>query len=221
MRRAAHSIAAEFQMTIAAIPLTGFDDRFLAGPLTAEHRRELSTARDRSRAIRKTARVAAFNGWTTAIIAAASAPFSLTSPVSFVLTVAIALVAFNEFRGRKRILNFDPSGASILGWNQLIFLAMITAYSLWMLYSSLNDSGSVSDELKGYVDLDATLGSSGGFAGLYKQIVVCLYGGVIGLSALFQGGTAFYYFSRRRHIEDFVAETPAWVRDVQRDSLRA
>jgi hypothetical protein len=102
-----------------------------------------------------------------------------------------------------------------------MFLGMITAYSLWMLFSSLNDSGSVSDELKGYVDLDATLGSSGGFAGLYKQIVIYFYGGVIGLSALFQGGTAFYYFSRRRAIEDFVAETPAWVRDVQRDTLPA
>ncbi len=79
----------------------------------------------------------------------------------------------------------------------------------------------MSDELKGYVDLDATLGSSGGFAGLYKQIVIYFYGGVIGLSALFQGGTAFYYFSRRRAIEDFVAETPAWVRDVQRDTLPA
>jgi hypothetical protein len=208
-------------MTIAAIPLTGFDDRFAGGPLTADHRRELTMARDRSRIIRKTARVAAFNGWTSAIIAAASAPFSLTSPIAFVLTIGIALIAFNEFRGRKRVLNFDPSGASILGWNQVIFLALITAYSLWMLFSTLNDTGSVSDELKGYVDLDATLGSSGGFAGLYKQIVIYFYGGVIGLSALFQGGTALYYFSRRRAIEDFVAETPAWVRDVQRDTLPA
>ncbi len=208
-------------MTIAAIPLTGFEDRFAGGPLTADHRRELTIARDRSRIIRKTARVAAFNGWTSALIAAASAPFSFTSPIAFVLTIAIALIAFNEFRGRKRVLNFDPSGASILGWNQIIFLAMITAYSLWMLFSTLNDTGSVSDELKGYVDLNATLGSSGGFAGLYKQIVIYFYGGVIGLSALFQGGTAFYYFSRRRAIEDFVAETPAWVRDVQRDTLPA
>jgi hypothetical protein len=208
-------------MTIAAIPFEGFENNFAAGPLTAEHRRELSTARDRSRVIRKTARVAAFNGWTSALIAAASAPFSFSSPIAFVLTIGIALIAFNEFRGRKRVLKFDPTGASILGWNQIIFLGLITAYSLWMLFSTLNDTGSVSDELKGYVDLDATLGSSGGFAGLYKQIVIYFYGGVIGLSALFQGGTAFYYFSRRRAIEDFVAETPAWVRDVQRDTLPA
>jgi hypothetical protein len=209
-------------MNIAAVPLAVFQDRSLAGPLTADHRRELSDARDRARVIRKAGRVAAFNGWTTALIAAGSAPFSLTSPVAFALTVGIALVAFNEFRGRKRLLKFDPSGATLLGWNQVIFLAMIIAYCLWMLHANLNDSGAVSDELKGYVDLDSALGSSaGGFAGLYKQIVLIFYGGVIGLSALFQGGTAVYYFSRRRHVEDFVAETPAWVRDVQRDTLPA
>ena len=46
-------------------------------------------------------RVAAFNGWTTALIAAASAPFSFTSPVALALTVGLAVIAFNEFRGRK------------------------------------------------------------------------------------------------------------------------
>jgi hypothetical protein len=42
---------------------------------------------------------------------------------------------------------------------------------------------------------------------------------VIALSALFQGGTAFYYFGRRRLIEEYVAETPAWARDIERETL--
>ena len=126
----------ESAMTIAAIPLARFEDRSLTDPLTAEHRRELSAARDRAKTIRKAARVAAFNGWTSAIVAAFSAPFSLFSPVGLALTVGIALVAFNEFRGRKRLLNFDPSGATLLGWNQLGLLAMIVAYCLWMMQAS-------------------------------------------------------------------------------------
>ncbi len=73
----------------------------------------------------------------------------------------------------------------------------------------------MSSELKGYADLDSVLGSAGGFEGLYHSVTYALYGSVIGLSALFQGGNAFYYFTRRRHIEDFVAETPEWVREVQ------
>ena len=213
--------AHEKAMTIAAIPLGRFEDRLLADPLTLDHRRELSSARDRARVIRKAARVAAFNGWTTALIAALSAPFSIFSPVGLALTAGLGFVAFNEFRGRKRLLNFDPRGATLLGWNQLGFLAMIVAYCAWMWYSSINSSSTLAAEMSAYADLDAALGSSGDFEALYQQIVVAVYGGVIVLSALFQGGTALYYFSRRRHVEDFIAETPAWVRDVQSGTLPA
>jgi hypothetical protein len=85
-----------------------------------------------------------------------------------------------------------------------------------MLYTSFTESSALSTELKGYAELDEALGAAGGFESLFKQIVLYFYGGVIALSALFQGGTALYYFSRRRLIEDYVAETPEWVRDVQR-----
>ena len=203
-------------MAIAAIPLTRIEERLTSDPLSVEHRRELAAARDRSTSIRKAARVAGFNGWTTALIAALSAPFSLFSPVGLLLTAGITFVAYNEFRGRKRLLNFDPSAARLLGWNQLGLLAMITVYCLWMLYASFNESSALSAELKTYAELDEALGAAGGFESLVKQIVLYFYGGVIALSALFQGGTALYYFSRRRLIEDYVAETPEWVRDVQR-----
>jgi hypothetical protein len=190
------------------------------GPLNVEHRRELVAARDRSTPIRKTARVAAFNGWTTALIAALSAPFSLFSPVGLALTVGIAFVAFNEFRGRKRLLAFDPSGASLLGWNQLGFLAMIVAYCLWSMYSGVSIDTSLPPELHS-ADMEALLAQSGGIGdlldpGFINKLVVYFYSGVIALSMLFQGGTALYYFSRRRLVEEYVAETPEWVRDVQR-----
>jgi hypothetical protein len=184
-------------------------------PLSATHLQELADARYRAKSICKAARVAAFNGWTTAAIAALSVPFVLYDPSSLVLTVGLSIIAYNEFRGRKRLLKFDPTAATLLGWNQLGLLAMIVVYCLWSLYSNLGDSGAMSSELKGYADLDSVLGSAGGFEGLYKSVTYGLYGSVIGLSTLFQGGNALYYFTRRRHIEDFVAETPEWVREVQ------
>jgi hypothetical protein len=206
-------------MSFAAYPTTRIPEALLSDPLSAEHRRQLSAARGRGKVIRKAARVAAFNGWTTALIAAASAPFSLGSPVGLALAAGIAYVALNEFRGRRRLLNFEPRGATQLGWNQLGLLAMITAYCLWTLHTSLAETGEVAAQLHSYAELDAVLGSTGGFERLYKQIVLYLYGGVIGLSMLFQGGTALYYFSRRRHVEEYVAETPDWVRDIERGSL--
>ncbi len=213
-------------MTIAAIPLTRLEDRLQSDPLTSEHRRELSAARDRGKVIRKAARVAAFNGWTTALIAAVSALiavvsglFSPTSPVALALTAGLTVVAFNEFRGRKRLLNFDPRGATLLGWNQVGLLAIIIVYCLWSMYSGTHGSGELEKELNDLGDLNAALGMSpGGLNDLTSLIAVAFYGIVIVLSVLFQGGNALYYFTRRRHVEEFVAETPAWVRDIERGS---
>ena len=83
-------------MTIAALPLTRVEALSLDNPLTAAHRRELAAARDRAKSIRKAARVAAFNGWTTALIAALSAPFAIVSAIGMALTVGMAFVAWND-----------------------------------------------------------------------------------------------------------------------------
>ena len=60
------------------------------------------------------------------------------------------------------------------------------------------------------------LGSLDEFDYLYKVLVVAVYGTVIVLSAIFQGLNAFYYFTRRKHVEAYVQETPDWVLDLQR-----
>ncbi len=190
-------------------------------PLSVTHRRELTAARDRAKSIRKAARVAAFNGWTTAVAAALSAMFILFdhSGVAIAITLGLLIVAYNEFRGRKRLLSFDPNAATLLGWNQLALLAMVVMYCLWSLYTSLGGASTMATELKGYAELDSVLGSVGGFEELYKTITLAVYGGAIGLSVLFQGGNALYYFTRRRHVEEFIAETPQWVREVQGGSI--
>jgi hypothetical protein len=197
---------------VQAAALAG--DPSVANPFSAVHRRELASARDRAKTIRKAARVAAFNGWTTVLIAVCSGPFALFDITTLAITVLLSFVAFNEFRGRRRLLQFDPSAATLLGWNQLGLLAVIVAYSLWSLHTNTGDTGALSAQLQSYGDLDSVLGATGGFEGLYKTVTYAMYGGVIGLSLLFQGGNALYYFSRRRHIEDFNAETPEWARDV-------
>jgi hypothetical protein len=204
---------------VQASPLSG---ALLAdNPLSVAHRRELTAARDRAKTIRKAARVAAFNGWTTGAAAIFSAMFLLVdrSGIAIAITVGLSVVAYNEFRGRKRLLNFDPSGATLLGWNQLGLLAMIIVYCLWMLSGSSAEAASVlSSQMKSNTEREL-LSMAGDLEGLYKTATLAMYGGVIVLSLLFQGGNALYYFTRRRHVEDFIAETPQWVRDVQGGSI--
>jgi hypothetical protein len=188
------------------------------GPLTPEHHRELSLASERARPIHKAARVATFNIWVTGIIAALSAPFAVLSLTGLLVTAGLSAVAYNEFRGRKRLLAFEPSAATLLGWNQLGLLAMIVVYCAWMLYSGLTGDSPLATQMESLSGLEGAPLSAKDLNDIYRLVVIALYGSVIVLSAIFQGLNALYYFTRRRRIEAYVRETPAWILDVQRAS---
>lgn len=187
-----------------------------SGPLTSEHRHELALARERTKRIRKAAAVAAFNGWATAGMAMLTAPFALFSLSALVATLVLTGVAFNEFRGRRRLLAFEPSAAALLGWNQIGLLAIVCVYCVWTVYSSLYGANSISTQLQGYAELENALGSLEDIEALCRQLVMALYGSVLALSVVFQGANAVYYFTRRRILEDYVAATPEWIRELQR-----
>jgi tetratricopeptide (TPR) repeat protein len=116
------------------------------GPLDPQDHVALATANERARKVRKAAGVAAFNGWGTAVLAVCSVPFAPFSIVGFLVMVGLAIVAYNELRGRKRLLQFDPDAAKLLGWNQLGFLGLIIAYCAWMLFTGLTSESPLAAE---------------------------------------------------------------------------
>ena len=185
-------------------------------PLAPEHHRELATANERAKKIRKAAKVAGFNGWVTAIFAVCSVPFALFSVCGFLVAVGLAVVAYNEFQGRKRLLHFDRTAPSLLGWNQVGFLTLIVVYCLWMLFTSLTGEGYFAAELKAKPELGQVFDNLDQLDYLVKVIMVAVYSLVIALSVIFQGLNAVYYFTRRKHVDAYVEETPEWVLDVQR-----
>lgn len=193
-------------------------------PLTAEHCQELARAAERARPVRNAARVASFNAWVTGVIAALSMPFAFFSLAGFLVAVGLALVAYNEFRGRRRLLAFDPTGATLLSRNQFGFLMLIVVYCLWAIYENLSGDNALLKELAANPDLKAAgisddfLTSGGAF---FTWCILGFYSLVILLSAIFQGGNAIYYATRRKLVEKYVAETPAWIRDLQRATMLA
>jgi hypothetical protein len=191
----------------------------VGSPLTAAQRRELVLAHDRGKAVRKAAAVAMFNGWATAFVAALSAPFALFSTVGLIATIVLVVVAVIEFRGRRRLLQFDPKGTTLLGWNQLGLLAMIIAYCLWSLYTDLYGANSIRAELRSFSDLNSALGSVDGVETLVRQIAILFYGSIIALSLVFQGLTAIFYFTRREYVTAYLDETPEWVRELRRATM--
>jgi hypothetical protein len=190
-------------------------------PLSQSQLCEVGAARDRAGKIRKAAAVAKFNGWMTGIVAACSAPFALFSFSGFLVTVVLSLVAYNELKGRRRLLQFDRDSPAFLGWNQVGFLALITLYCTWMIGVGLTSEDPFSEELKAKPELQAVFDSPLELDQTYRLLVVVVYGTVIVLSVVFQGLNALYYFSRRKHVEAYLQDTPEWVLDLQRLTLSA
>jgi hypothetical protein len=185
----------------------------ISAALTAQQKQELVRAKDRSRAIRRAAGVANFNGWATGIIALLSAPFAFFSITGFLVAVGLMVVAYNEFRGRRRLVEYDPTAAPFLGWNQIGLMTLVTGYCGWTMFTS---AGAFAVEIQAKPELAAAIGSLEEFEPLYRQIVFIFYGTVIALTVAFQGLNAAYYFTRRKPIAAYVRETPAWVLEIQR-----
>ena len=159
--------------------------------------------------------VATFNGWSIGFFAALSALFL---PLSFsllglLITLGLAAVAYHEFKGRRLLRALDVSGPRLLGFNQIGLGAVIVVYCLWNLVAELAGPGAYAQTIGEHPELAEVLGST---EGLYRLIVVLVYGAVIVLTIPYQALMAWYYFSRGKHMESYISQTPDWVTDLER-----
>lgn len=182
--------------------------RSSAGPLSPDELRTLSQASIQQKKVLRAAKVASFNGTFTAFFAAVALIGGVFSMVSLVMGLALAGVAYNEFRGRKLLQQMDLAAPRVLGWNQVAFMGVLIGYALWNIYVGLTAPSA----LAGHPELDARYG----ITELQHFVTVALYGSLIVATILFQGGCAWYYFTRTEHLRAYIAETAPWVMDLQR-----
>jgi hypothetical protein len=176
--------------------------------LTSAHFEQLEGARRRAVKVRRAAAVSAFNAWTTALFAACALLSGIFSMPALLLGIAMAIVAAIEFRAGARLRRFDLRAPLLLGWNQLLLLAAVTLYCLWQLLGP-----QPARESSGSAEVDAMLAD---YATLEAKLRLALYAAVIAGTVLAQGLTAIYYFTRARHIRDYLAATPQWVVQIER-----
>jgi len=174
---------------------------------------QVAAARERRAPIDRAARVAAFNGWSAAILAVLSLPFALFSPTSAVAGAVLAVTAFVEFRGRRMLRNLDPRAPVVLACNQFAFGSIITAYAIWMLYMTTHGQGDYAGVIAQHPELADLLGP---LDEVVNQIAVLTYSLLIVGTLLFQGGTGAYYLTRRRCLRAYLDETPDWVTQLLR-----
>jgi len=184
------------------------------GPLAPEHYEELAAAGSRSRALDRAAAVASFNAWGAAIFAVLGLPFALFSPVDIVLCLGLAVIAWREFKGRRLLKALDRAAPRLLGFNQIGLACLIAAYCLFNIILVLTQPGPYAAAMASQPDIAQSLGP---IENLYKTCSLAIYGGIIVLSLLFQGGTAWYYFSRAKHLDAYLAETPEWIVRMEKE----
>jgi len=175
--------------------------------LSPEQTKALDEARVRAKGILGAAKVANFNGWSVAVFAVLTLLFGLGSPVLLLLALGMGVVARNELRGRDLVRRFDPAGPTLLTKNQLGFMGLIVAYCAWSLFRTVTDPDpqwAVLEELAG---LEASY---------VRDMVVAGYLAAILLTVLLVGINARYYHRRRAMLEEYLAQTPDWVVELQR-----
>ena len=195
------------------------------GPgLSAEQIQQLADARKRLTKIRRAVFMAHFDFWGTAIFAGLTLAGSLIafSWSGMFVGLAMAIVAYVELTGAKALKRLDERAPKRLAMNQLFFGAALLIYAVWSLWTGWRNPG----ELSGMVasELPNDPGSAnilGSINDLTRLILIVLYGTLAAVAITVQGGTALFYFSRARHLRDYLSATPEWILEAQRAGVLA
>jgi hypothetical protein len=174
---------------------------------------QLAVARVASKRIRRAVAVATFDGWTLAVFAALSIVCGLSSVSGILMGIGMGVIASIELRGTKQLRRVDPQAARRLGFNQIALALLLILYAVWSLWSEWSGGGMIA--VVSEVDPAAAelLKPMEGLAHLLSMMV---YGSLIGVAMFAQGGMAWFYFTRIKHIQEYLEQTPAWIVQMQR-----
>jgi hypothetical protein len=198
------------------------------GPLSERDFALLAAAGRRSRALRRAARLATTNG-VSLIVCAMLCLFGAAFE-AWLLGAAVVLGASAavELRGADMLRKLDARAPRWLALNQGALWIAIAIYCAAQVVSGLRSGSGVDEIARAYPQLaepmrDALKANGMSLDALdtaYRGAVVFFYAAVLGVSALYQGSCAYYYWTRAPILEAQRAETPAWVLEAER-RLRA
>jgi len=178
-----------------------------------EHLAQLDAARLTARKISRAASVANFDGWTIAAFAAITLVFSLASISGIALGLGMTYVAWRELSSGAALKKLHPAAPRRLAKNQIVLCGMLVLYFGWALYQDLSEPGASAQILAQAPDAQGMLGD---IDQISREITIWMYIGLMVASILAQGGAAWYYSSREKLLQKYLATTPKWIIDYQR-----
>jgi hypothetical protein len=152
--------------------------------------------------LRRVLFISALDGWSIALFAGLCTLISLLMGEWIGVSVGALVTAAGviELRGRRKLLDRDAGGLALLVRAQLLILAVIWLYSIQNLLAF--DEATIMASIT--PDMRSALTQAGlsidDFRPLVKPVYFSLYLTVIGVTLLFQGGLALYYYSCRAKV---------------------
>jgi len=184
--------------------------------LSAENLRELSSARAASRKVRRAIAIASFDGWTIGVFGGLTLLFGLTDFSSIALGLGMGAVAFVELRGAGRLRRLEAGAARTLGFNQVALGTMLMLYAIWHIVAQLTGPSPYQAIKSSDAQLAHMLQP---IEDLSRMVMIGIYSALIAIAFFAQGGLALFYFSRERHVQRYVTQTPAWIVTMQRTGI--
>ncbi len=185
--------------------------------LSAENLQQMEAARAGARKIRRAISVAKTDGWILMVFAFASLLVSgMSRSISGVgVSIILGVIAWVELKGAAQLRRLDGRWTKWLGFNQLILAAFIILCA-WQFTQGLKGNDEEIVQIGNSFGLGVDADSAKAAADMVKQFIWLVFGAVVAASVLAQGSMALFYFSRRKHLDRYLQETPAWIIDLQR-----
>jgi hypothetical protein len=169
--------------------------------------RELARAAELGAPLRRAARIAGANGLGYAVFGVLTILLSLPAGIAGLLLGGCLLaVGVAQQRTAPRLVGGDRGASVALARNELLLLAAITVYAVAQMTLLRTNTAAELEMFGDSAGIDV--------AGLIDTIAGAVYGSVILISVLYQGGMALYFRRRGPVVERYVREVPGWARDT-------
>src|SRR4051794_23953399 len=197
------------------LPVSPVAAPFVAAPgsMDPTQVQELLQAQARVSKLRRAANVARFDGWTIGFFGVVTVLTGFTSPSSLLLGIGMTIAAYVEFKGAANLRKLAPTAARHLAMNQVCLGALLMLYSAWQLYAGMSGGSSYASLTSGDPQMAQMLAP---VESLTRAVTITVYASLIAIAIFMQGGTALYYLSRQKHLDEYVRTTPKWILDLQR-----
>jgi hypothetical protein len=182
--------------------------------LTPQNFQELEAARRRLKGIRRAVGAARLEGYSIAVCGGFTVLFGIGSWLTILGGAVLTAIGVIEIVAAGQLRRLDERGPRILGINQGVLAVLIVFYALWSLHA---ESSNPNRDLQDLSPSDAAAMNQmmGPAMDIEHSVMELMYGSLI-VAAIFEGGMAWYYYSKGPQLREYLAETPEWITQMQK-----